>query len=172
MTNTGHRTVTPQRAWTSLKPLCSSSRTILHRVISPDPHHEISTDKTSTEAHQEGASARDLLGKTMAAPNIKFPRDTQFTFGSLTFTTGEDGDLNMLPLEAALEHLALVHGPDPCSPANSSTSGGAYLESDPCARLLICTSRSSRESWSWHPSSSHWLEHLVHNHRLHPLITT
>jgi hypothetical protein len=28
---------------------------------------------------------------------MKFPLDTQFTFGSLTFVTGEDGDLKMLP---------------------------------------------------------------------------
>jgi hypothetical protein len=29
--------------------------------------------------------------------DMKFPLDTQFTFGSLTFVVGEDGDLKMLP---------------------------------------------------------------------------
>jgi hypothetical protein len=70
---------------------------------------------------------------------VKFPHGTQFTFGSLTFVAGEDGDLKMLPLEAALERLVLVHGYDPCSPANSSTLGGAYSRSDPCVGLLIRT---------------------------------
>jgi hypothetical protein len=41
--------------------------------------------------------------------NIMFPHGTQFTFGSLTFVTVEDGDLKMLPLEAALECLVLAH---------------------------------------------------------------
>jgi hypothetical protein len=52
---------------------------------------------------------------------------------------GEDGDMKMLPLEAALEHLVLVHGPDPCSPANSSTSDGACSRSDPCVGLFLHT---------------------------------
>jgi hypothetical protein len=29
--------------------------------------------------------------------DVKFPRGTQFTFESLTFVAGEDGDLKMLP---------------------------------------------------------------------------
>jgi hypothetical protein len=45
----------------------------------------------------------------------------------------------MLPLEAALERLVLAHGPDPCSPTNSSTLGDAYSGSDPCAGLFIRT---------------------------------
>jgi hypothetical protein len=72
----------------------------------------------------------------MAPLDVKFPRGTQFTFGSLTFVTGEDGDLKMLPLEAALEHLVLVHGPDPCSPVNSSTLDGACSGWDLCAGLF------------------------------------
>jgi hypothetical protein len=71
--------------------------------------------------------------------DVKFPRDTQFTFGSLTFVAWEEGDLKMLPLEAALERLVLAHGPDPYSPANSSTLGGACSELDPYARLFIRT---------------------------------
>jgi hypothetical protein len=38
--------------------------------------------------------------------DIKFPRGTEFTFGSLTFAAGEDGDLQMLPLGEAAEHTA------------------------------------------------------------------
>jgi hypothetical protein len=44
--------------------------------------------------------------------DVKFPLGIQFTFGSLTFVAGEDGDLKMLPPGTALEH-----------PAPSSTSG-------------------------------------------------
>jgi hypothetical protein len=40
--------------------------------------------------------------------NMKFPRGTQFIFGSLTFAAGEDGDLNMLPPGPAPEHLLLL----------------------------------------------------------------
>jgi hypothetical protein len=38
--------------------------------------------------------------------DIKFPRGTEFTFGSLTFAAGEDGDLRMLPPGEAAEHIA------------------------------------------------------------------
>jgi hypothetical protein len=37
---------------------------------------------------------------------VKFSRDTQFTFRSLTFVAGEDGDLKMLPPGIAPEHPA------------------------------------------------------------------
>jgi hypothetical protein len=93
----------------------------------------------STEVHQEGGSSRDLSGKTTAPSDIKFPGGTQFTFGSLTFIMAKDEDLKMLPLETALECLVLVHGPNPCSPANSSTSDDVGSGSDPCARLFLCT---------------------------------
>jgi hypothetical protein len=39
--------------------------------------------------------------------DIKFPRGTEFTFGSLTFAAGEDRDLRMLPLGETTEHTAL-----------------------------------------------------------------
>ncbi len=61
---------------------------------------------------------------------MKFPRSTQFTFGSLTFVAGEDGDLKMLPPGTAPEHPA---------PAPSSTSGGTCSGSDSFAGLYICT---------------------------------
>jgi hypothetical protein len=65
---------------------------ILHRCASPDHYHKISDDETSTEARQEGGSAEDPSEKIMASWtfNVKFPYDTQFTFGSLMFAAGED----------------------------------------------------------------------------------
>jgi hypothetical protein len=62
--------------------------------------------------------------------DIKFPRGTQFTFGSLTFAAREDGDLKVLPPGPAPEHH---------TPAPSSASGGACSGSDPFAGLYICT---------------------------------
>jgi hypothetical protein len=38
--------------------------------------------------------------------DVKFPRGTEFTFGSLTLAAGEDGDLRMLPPGEATEHTA------------------------------------------------------------------
>ena len=69
---------------------------------------QISDDTTSTEARQKGESAQDPFGKAMApwTFDVKFPLGTQFTFGSLTFAAGEDGDLRMLPPEEAIEHTA------------------------------------------------------------------
>jgi hypothetical protein len=63
---------------------------------------------TSTEARQEGDCAQDPSGKAMApwTFDVKFPLGTKFTFGSLTFTAGEDGDLRMLPPGEATEHTA------------------------------------------------------------------
>jgi hypothetical protein len=36
--------------------------------------------------------------------DVKFPLDTQFTFDSLMFVIGEDGELRMLPPGPATEH--------------------------------------------------------------------
>jgi hypothetical protein len=38
--------------------------------------------------------------------DVKFSLGTKFTFGSLTFAAGEDGDLRMLPPGEATEHTA------------------------------------------------------------------
>jgi hypothetical protein len=51
--------------------------------------------------------------------DIKFPRGTEFTFGSLTFVAGEDGDLRMLPPGEAAEHIT-----------HSSASSETQAESD------------------------------------------
>jgi hypothetical protein len=76
---------------------------------------------TLTEALQVGNCAQDPSGKAMApwTFDIKFPRGTEFTFGSLTFTAGEDEDLRMLPPGEAVEHIAL-----------SSASSETQVESD------------------------------------------
>jgi hypothetical protein len=57
-----------------------------------------SDDETSTEARQKGKIAQNLSEKIMAPWmfDVKFLYDTQFTFGPLTFATGEDGNLKML----------------------------------------------------------------------------
>jgi hypothetical protein len=64
--------------------------------------------------------------------DVKFPRCSHFTFGSLMFVAGEDGDFKMLPPGTAPEHPAL---------APSSTSGGTCSGSDPFAGLYICTAK-------------------------------
>jgi hypothetical protein len=63
---------------------------------------------------------------------MKFPLGTQFTFGSLMFAVGEDGDLKMLPPGPAAEHP--THAP-------SSISSGAYSSLDPFAGLYIYTAK-------------------------------
>jgi hypothetical protein len=64
--------------------------------------------------------------------DMKFPLGTQFTFGSLTFTVGEDGDLKMLPPGPVPEHP---------TPAPSSTSGSTWSSLDPFAGLYIRTAK-------------------------------
>jgi hypothetical protein len=89
---------------------------------------------TSTEARQEGGSAQDPFGNTIApwTFDVMFPRNTQLTFGSLTFATREYEDLKMMPPGSAPEHLAL---------ASSSTSSGFCSSTDPCAGIYIRTAK-------------------------------
>jgi hypothetical protein len=61
--------------------------------------------------------------------DIKFPRDTEFTFGSLTFAAGEDGDLRMLPPGEAAEHIAP-------SSASSETQTESDLFNGPYIRTV------------------------------------
>jgi hypothetical protein len=91
---------------------------------------KVSDDTMSTEAHQKGESAQDPSEKTMAhwTFDVKFPLGTRFTFQSLMFAAGEDGDLKMLPPGLAPEHPA---------PALSSTSNSTCSDLDPFAGLYI-----------------------------------
>jgi hypothetical protein len=97
----------------------------------------------STEAHQEGGSAQDPSDKNMArwTFDVKFPLGTQFTFGSLTFAAGEDGELRMLPPNPALERRALADGQATRSLMISSTSGVACSGVDPFVGLYIRTAK-------------------------------
>jgi hypothetical protein len=61
--------------------------------------------------------------------DIKFPRGTEFTFGSLTFAAGEDGDLWMLPPGEAAEHIAP-------SSASSETQAESDLFDGPYIRTV------------------------------------
>jgi hypothetical protein len=99
---------------------------------------KISDDSTSTEARQEARSAQDPSKKIMASRmfDVKFPCDTQLTFGPLTFATGEDGDLKMLLPGPAPEHV---------TPTSSSASGRSYVGSYRCARNYICTAKIVRD---------------------------
>jgi hypothetical protein len=89
---------------------------------------------TSTEARQVEGSTQDPFGKTMASWtfNVKFSLGTQFSFGSLIFAVGEDGDLKMLPPGSVPEHL---------TPAPSSTSGSTYSGLDLFAGLYNRTTK-------------------------------
>jgi hypothetical protein len=62
--------------------------------------------------------------------DVKFPLGTKFTFESLTFAAGEDGDLRMLPLGEATEHTA-----------PSSASSGTQEDSDFFDGLYIRTTK-------------------------------
>jgi hypothetical protein len=86
----------------------------------------------STEARQVGVSAQDPSGKAMAlwTFDVKFPLGTKFTFGSLTFVAGEDGDLRMLHPGEAIEHTA-----------PSSASSGTQADSDFFDGLYIRTAK-------------------------------
>jgi hypothetical protein len=64
-----------------------------------------------TETRQEWENTQDPFRKIMApwTLNIKFPYITKFTFRSLTFVTGEDGNLKLLTLGPAPERLTPVY---------------------------------------------------------------
>jgi hypothetical protein len=61
--------------------------------------------------------------------DVKFPLGTQFTFRSLTFAAGEDGDLRMLPPSEATEHTAL-------SSASSETQADSDFFDRPYIRTI------------------------------------
>jgi hypothetical protein len=85
---------------------------------------------------------------------MKVPLGTQFTFGSLMFDMGEDGDLKILPPGPVLEHP---------TPAPSSTSSSTCSSLNPFAGLYIRTAKliqgilivtSTLRSFTGAPSSS------------------
>jgi hypothetical protein len=88
---------------------------------------QVSDDTTSTETRLEGGSTQDPSRKIMTpwTFDVKFPFGTQFTYGSLTFAAGEDGELRMLPPRPAPELCVSAYGQAPWSLTISSTSGGA-----------------------------------------------
>jgi hypothetical protein len=58
--------------------------------------------------------------------DVKFPHGTEFTFGSLTFAAGEDGDLRMLPPGEVTEHTALSYASSETQ-ADSDFFDGSYI---------------------------------------------
>jgi hypothetical protein len=73
--------------------------------------------------------------------DVMFPLDTQFTFGSLKFTAGEDGELRILPLGPAPKRRMPADGQVPSSLTTSSISGGACSGLDPFTGLYIRTTK-------------------------------
>jgi hypothetical protein len=58
--------------------------------------------------------------------DVKFPFGTKFTFGSLKFAAGEDGDLRMLPPGEATEHTAPSSASSETQP-DSNLFDGLYI---------------------------------------------
>jgi hypothetical protein len=85
--------------------------------------------------HQVGEIAQDPSKKIMApwTFNVKFPYDTQFTFESLMFAAGEDGNLELLTHGPPPKHPTSYYGHAPYLSASSSTSGGACSSLNPYA---------------------------------------
>jgi hypothetical protein len=85
--------------------------------------------------------------------DVKFPRGTEFIFGSLTFAAGEDGDLWMLPLGEATEHTAPSSASSETQ-ADSDLFDGSYIRTVKLVRgipvvttiLRPCTGASSLSS--------------------------
>jgi hypothetical protein len=132
-----------ERVWTSLKLIVFILEIDLTSSYFFWSLIQVSDDTTSTEAWQEGKSAQDPSRKIMASWtfDIKFPLDTQFTFGSLTFTAMKDGEHRLLPPGPAPERRTPADGQAPWSLMTSSTSGGACSGLDPFVGLYIYTTK-------------------------------
>jgi hypothetical protein len=126
---------------------------------------QISNNKMSTEECQKRGSAQDPSGKIMApwTFHVKFPYDTQFTFGSLTFATGKDWNLKMLPTGSALERLASVYGQVPYFLAISSTTCGACSGLDSYTGLHIRTVKLVRGIDAYPPVVGYGIELIFIN---------
>jgi hypothetical protein len=85
--------------------------------------------------------------------DVKFPRGTEFTFGSLTFTAGEDGDLRMLPLGEVTEHTALSSASSETQ-ADSDFFDGPYIRTVKLVRPCAGASSSSSSALSSDQGSS------------------
>jgi hypothetical protein len=85
--------------------------------------------------------------------NVKFPLGTKFTFESLTFAAGEDGDLQMLPPGEATEHTAPLSASSGTL-ADSDFFDGMYIHTVKLVRGILvvttilrpCTGASSSSS--------------------------
>jgi hypothetical protein len=117
-----------------------SSNGLIPSVLSPSLIFLGSLEK-SAETRQVGESVQDPFEKIMAPwmLDVKFPCGTQFTFASLTFTAGEDGNVRMLSPGPALECLVPVYGQALSFPTISSITGSSYSGSDPYAGQHIRT---------------------------------
>jgi hypothetical protein len=83
--------------------------------------------------------------------DMKFPRGTQFTFGSLAFIAGEDGDLKMLPPRASV--------------------GASYSRSIICiGRCLLRFGSFSRVIHPHRQARSGYFDHDVHPLAIHQSI--
>jgi hypothetical protein len=85
--------------------------------------------------------------------DLKFPLGTKFTFRSLTFAAGEDGDLQMLPPGEATEHTAPLSASS-STLADSDFFDGLYIHTVKLVRGILvvttilrpCTGASSSSS--------------------------
>jgi hypothetical protein len=104
--------------------------------------------------------------------NIKFPYDIQFTFRSLIFAAGEDGNLKLLTQGPAPKRFVSVYGQVSYLTTNSFTSGGACSGLNPYVGPYHRAAKTIQGILIGHLSSSHQLEHRALLHRHRPLIKT
>jgi hypothetical protein len=112
-----------------------SVRLTLHRRAFSDTHPKYLMMRRRQRRARKGASAQNPSEKILTpwTFSVKFPYDTQFTFGSLIFTVGEDENLKLLTQGPAPKLLAPVYGQAPYLLASSSTSGSTCLGLNPYA---------------------------------------
>jgi hypothetical protein len=92
---------------------------------------------------------------------VKFLHDTQFLFGSLMFTTGEDRNLELLTRGPAPTHRKPVYGEALYYPTNPSASASSDAHSglNPYEWSYYPSAMTSQGYLTGHLSSSLWLEH-------------
>jgi hypothetical protein len=87
---------------------------------------------------RKGKSLKIRLGELMApwTFEVKFPYGTQFLFGTLMFTAGEDRTIKLLTHSPSPSHHELIYGEAPYYPVDPSTalaSGGTRSGLNPYA---------------------------------------